>query len=65
MLLVMLLNIVGTMACCVGQFFVLPIHFAAFAIAYRKVFPAERIASAAAHRWARSRLRAMPGADDF
>jgi hypothetical protein len=38
-LLIMLLNIAGTLVCCVGQFFVIPVHFAAQAVAYRKVFP--------------------------
>jgi hypothetical protein len=40
-LLIFLLNLAGTLACCVGQFFVIPVHFAAMTVAYRKVFPAE------------------------
>jgi hypothetical protein len=36
--LIFLLNIAGTFACCVGSFFVMPIHYAAFAVAYQKVF---------------------------
>jgi uncharacterized membrane protein len=38
-LLIYLLDIVGVLACYVGWFFVMPIHFAAIAVAYRKVFP--------------------------
>jgi hypothetical protein len=38
-LLIALLGLVGVLACYVGAFFVLPIHFAAYAVAYRKVFP--------------------------
>jgi len=34
-----LLGFVGSMACCVGQFFVLPLHFAAIAVAYKAAFP--------------------------
>jgi uncharacterized membrane protein len=37
-LLNMLLTLVGYAACCVGLFFVLPVHFAANAVAYREVF---------------------------
>jgi hypothetical protein len=37
-LLSMLLTLVGYAACCVGVFFVLPVHFAANAVAYREVF---------------------------
>lgn len=37
-LLNMLLTLVGYLACCVGFFFVLPVHFAANAVAYREVF---------------------------
>ena len=40
-LLTQLMSLVGSLACCVGAFFVMPIHFAAVAIAYRKVFPQE------------------------
>jgi hypothetical protein len=40
-LLVTLLSLAGSLACCVGAFFVLPIHYAAFAVAYRKVFDPE------------------------
>jgi hypothetical protein len=43
-LLIMLLDIVGSFACCIGQFFVMPVHFAAMAVAYRKVFPEEGMA---------------------
>ena len=38
-LLTQLMSLAGSLACCVGAFFVMPIHFAAVAIAYRKVFP--------------------------
>lgn len=38
-LLTGLLTFVGLLACYVGAFFVMPIHFAAVAVAYRKVFP--------------------------
>jgi hypothetical protein len=37
-LLVSLLGLVGTFACCVPGLFFVPIHYAAFAVAYRKVF---------------------------
>jgi hypothetical protein len=40
-LLQYLFNILGTFACCVGAIFVLPINFAATAVAYRAVFPKE------------------------
>jgi hypothetical protein len=33
------LSVLGSFACCVGQFFVLPLNFAATAVAYRTVFP--------------------------
>ena len=33
------MSFVGSLACCVGMLFVMPIHYAAVAIAYRKVFP--------------------------
>jgi uncharacterized membrane protein len=42
-LLTTLLNILGSLACCIGQFFVAPIHFAAVAVAYRLVFPDEPV----------------------
>lgn len=35
----MLLGVVGAMLCYVGLFLVLPISFAAFDVAYRRVFP--------------------------
>src|SRR5262245_39737788 len=38
-LLNMLLGLLGYLACCVGIFFILPLHFAAIAVAYRAVFP--------------------------
>jgi hypothetical protein len=38
-LLTTLLSLVGVLACYVGVFFVMPIHFAAVAVAYRQVFP--------------------------
>jgi hypothetical protein len=38
----LLLNILGELACCVGMFFVLPMHFGAVAVAYRQVFPDEQ-----------------------
>jgi hypothetical protein len=38
LILVTLMTIVGLLACYVGAFFVMPIHFAAIAVAYRKVF---------------------------
>jgi len=38
-LLLNLLGILGVMACYIGAFFLLPVHFAAVAFAYRKVFP--------------------------
>jgi hypothetical protein len=37
-LLIFLLNMAGSLACCIGQFFVLPLHYAAVAVAYRQVF---------------------------
>jgi hypothetical protein len=40
-ILTMLLTWVGLLACYVGAIFVTPIHFAAVAVAYRKVFPGE------------------------
>jgi hypothetical protein len=39
LLLIMLLGIAGFLVCCIGVYFVMPIHFAAVAVAYRKVFP--------------------------
>jgi len=38
-LLNFLLTFVGLLACYVGAFFVMPVHFAAIAVAYRQVFP--------------------------
>jgi uncharacterized membrane protein len=38
-LLSTLMNMLGAMACYVGLFFVMPIHFAAIAVAYERVFP--------------------------
>ena len=38
-LLMTLLSYAGVLLCYVGVFFVLPLHFAAYAIAYRQVFP--------------------------
>jgi len=38
-LLDMLFSFIGVLACYVGAFFVIPIHFAANAVAYRQVFP--------------------------
>lgn len=38
-----LMTLVGALACYVGAFFVLPIHFAAVAVAYRQVFPDEHV----------------------
>ena len=38
-----LMTLVGLLACYVGAFFVLPIHFAAVAVAYRQVFPDEYV----------------------
>lgn len=38
-LLSMLFSMLGTLACCVGTYFLIPIHFAAYAVAYRQVFP--------------------------
>jgi hypothetical protein len=37
-LLFALLNLAGSLACCVGAIFVIPIHYAAYAVAYQKVF---------------------------
>jgi hypothetical protein len=42
-LLNFLLTFVGLLACYVGAFFVMPIHFGAIAVAYRQVFPDEYI----------------------
>jgi uncharacterized membrane protein len=39
MLLLSGLAILGVLACYVGVFFVMPISFAAYAVAYRRVFP--------------------------
>ena len=39
MLLMGALGILGVLACYVGVFFVMPISFAAYAVAYRRVFP--------------------------
>jgi uncharacterized membrane protein len=39
MLLTVLLNFGGLLVCCVGGYFLLPITFAAQAVAYRRVFP--------------------------
>ncbi len=41
MLLMMGLSFLGLLLCYVGAFFVLPLHFAALSIAYRRVFPSE------------------------
>ena len=38
-ILLLLISIVGFFALCVGIFFVLPVLYAAFAVAYREVFP--------------------------
>jgi hypothetical protein len=38
-----LISLVGLMLCYVGAFFVMPITFAALAMAYRQVFPAEEM----------------------
>ncbi|MBO0700737.1 MAG: hypothetical protein J2P46_20235 [Zavarzinella sp.] len=40
-LLIALLGLAGSLACCIGAFFVLPIHYAAYAVAYRHVFELE------------------------
>jgi hypothetical protein len=40
-LLIFLLNFVGSLACCIGQFFVMPLHYAAIAVAYRQVFDSD------------------------
>jgi hypothetical protein len=40
-LLNFLIGTLGVLACYVGSFFVMPIHFAAIAVAYRQVFPAD------------------------
>lgn len=39
-LMMMLLSFVGVLFCYVGAFFVLPLHYAAWAVAYRQVFSA-------------------------
>ena len=39
--LTMLLSMLGALACYVGMFFVMPIHFAAVTVAYKRVFPDE------------------------
>lgn len=39
LLLLMLLSFAGVLLCYVGAFFVLPLHFAAISVAYRRVFP--------------------------
>lgn len=44
-LLNFLMTMVGMLACYVGAIFVLPFHFAAVAVAYRKVFPVEAAGS--------------------
>jgi hypothetical protein len=36
-----LLSILGVMACYVGAFFIMPVHFATIVVAYRQVFPAD------------------------
>ena len=41
-LLNFLMTLIGMLACYVGAFFVMPIHFAAVAVAYRQVFPRTR-----------------------
>ena len=41
MLLTALMSFAGLLACYVGVFLVMPISFGAFAVAYRKLFPAE------------------------
>jgi len=38
-LLNMLLGLIGSLVCCIGGLFVMPLHFAAIAVAYRAVFP--------------------------
>jgi large-conductance mechanosensitive channel len=42
-LLNFVLTFVGLLACYVGAFFVMPIHFGAIAVAYRQVFPDEHV----------------------
>lgn len=42
-LLMMLLSFVGVLLCYVGALFVLPIHYAAWSIAYRQVFSAQDV----------------------
>jgi hypothetical protein len=41
MLLITLVNLAGSLVCCVGVYFVLPIHYAAVLVAYRQAFPEE------------------------
>lgn len=41
LLLITLLQLAGSLACCIGQFFVMPIHYAAVAVAYRRVFESD------------------------
>lgn len=43
LMLYTLLNLAGTLLCIVGVYFVTPVYFAAFAIAYRQVFPRQVI----------------------
>jgi hypothetical protein len=40
-LLVGLLGLAGSLVCCIGGIFVLPIHYAAYAVAYRQVFDSQ------------------------
>ena len=42
-LLNFLMGLLGVLACYVGAIFVMPIHFAAVAVAYRQVFPEESV----------------------
>ncbi len=40
MILTMVMSLLGMLACYVGAFLFMPVHFAAIAVAYRQVFPA-------------------------
>jgi hypothetical protein len=59
-LLVSLLGLAGMLACCVGQLFVIPIHYAAYAVAYRRVFDSDAEEPPAVQDYGDPDERALP-----
>jgi uncharacterized membrane protein len=68
MMLSMVMSLLGMLACYVGAFLFMPVHFAAIAVAYRQVFPARTAyddLSAEAEAEPRPSLAAAPPSTDI